>query len=237
MRCLELFCVTKSVGSAFERIGWEVVSLDIDPKCNPTHCHDIMSWDYRVYPSNFFNFVFASPVCQHYSIARTTGGPRDLVRSDGLVRRTLEIISYFVDCRWAFENPQSGLLKTRIHLIGGLPFFDTSYCRYGFPYRKTTRLWTNLALSLREPCTIRNPCSAVVNKRHPMTAQQGRRGSDAGDVKNSCSQRRLYTIPDELCDEIAAAANPAVLESDCSAVQPHARTDVQTQAAFIPEEL
>ena len=70
-----------------------------------------------------------------------------------------------------------------------------------------------------------------------MTAQQGRRGSDAGDVKNSCSQRRLYMIPDELCDEIAAAANLAVLETNDGAVQPHARTDVQTQAAFIPEEL
>ena len=175
-------------------------------------------------------------MCQHYSIARTTGGPRDLIRSDGLVRRTLEIISYF-DCKWAFENPQSGLLKTRIHLIGGLPFFDTSYCRYGFPYRKTTRLWTNLALSMREPCTPRNPCSAMVGKRHPMTAQQGRRGSDAGDTKNSCSQLKLYRIPDGLCDEIANAANLAVLETDDGAAQPHARIDVQTPASFVPDEL
>ena len=213
MRCLSLFKGTGSLDRAFERLGWDVVSLDIDRKCEATHVADLLSWNCRIYPSSYFSFVWASPVCQHYSIARTTGGPRDLIRSDGLVRRTLEIISYF-DCKWAFENPQSGLLKTRIHLIGGLPFFDTSYCRYGFPYRKTTRLWTNLALSLREPCTPRNPCSAMVGKRHPMTAQQGRRGSDAGDTNNSCSQKQLYSIPQELCDTIAEAANRAVGQSD-----------------------
>jgi hypothetical protein len=188
------------------------VSLDIDPKCDPTHCHDIMSWNHQIYPRSYFSFVCASPVCQHYSIARTTGGPRDLISADGLVRRTLDIVDYF-GCNWAFENPQSGLLKTR-EIVKGLPFFDTSYCRYGYGYRKTTRIWSNLALSLREPCTLRNPCSVMVGKRHPRTAQQGRRGSDAGDANNRCSQRELYRIPDGLCDAIAGAANLAVEQSD-----------------------
>ena len=233
MRCLELFAGTGSIGRAFERLGWDVVSLDIDPKCEPTHVADILSWDYRVYPRGHFHFVWGSPVCQHYSIARTTGGPRDLVSADRLVRRTLDIVDHF-GCHYAFENPQSGLLKTR-EIVKGLPFFDTSYCRWGYPYRKTTRIWSSLALCLRRPCSPSDPCSAMVGKRHPMTAQQGRRGSDAGDIDNRLSQRELYRIPDGLCDAIAEAANLATQETD--AAQPHARADVPSQAAFVSEEL
>ena len=45
-RLLELFCGTKSVGRAFEAAGWEVVSLDIVSKFEPTILRDIRSWDY-----------------------------------------------------------------------------------------------------------------------------------------------------------------------------------------------
>ena len=220
MRVLELFSGTGSIGRAFRALGWEVVSLDIDPACNPTHAVCILSFDFRAYPPSHFNFVWASPVCTHYSVARTTGGPRDLLSADRLVQRMLEIVEYFGG-HFAFENPQSGLLKTRA-VVSGIPFFDTSYCRYGFPYRKTTRIWSNLALCLRKPCSLRDPCSAMVGKRHPKTAQQGRRGSDTSDRNNSCPQRELYSIPPTLCDEIAEAANLATQERDAGPPNPRA---------------
>ena len=153
MRCLELFAGTGSIGRAFERHGWEVVSLDISPKYNPTHVADILSWDFRVYERGFLNFIFGSPVCTEYSVARTTGPPRNLRYADELVRRTLEIMIYFGG-HWALENPQSGLLKSR-SIVAGLPFFDTSYCKYGYPYRKNTRIWSSLALQLRSLCSLR----------------------------------------------------------------------------------
>ena len=67
------------------------------------------------------------------------GGVRNLDGADKLVRKDLEIIAYFSTANWAFENPQSGLLKTRSCVLG-LPFCDTSYCQYGFCYRKKTRI-------------------------------------------------------------------------------------------------
>ena len=106
MRALELFAGTGSIGRAFERLGWDVVSLDIDSKCQPTHAADVLSWDYRIYPSNYFDFVWDSPVCQHYSIARTTGGPRDLLSADRLVRRALQIITYY-GCNWCLSTERS----------------------------------------------------------------------------------------------------------------------------------
>ena len=46
-RLLELFKGTGSVGRAFEALGWDVTSLDIDPKANATYTCDIADFDYR----------------------------------------------------------------------------------------------------------------------------------------------------------------------------------------------
>ena len=50
MRILELFSGTGSVGSVFGSMGWEVVSLDLDPKAEATITADIREWDFRVFP-------------------------------------------------------------------------------------------------------------------------------------------------------------------------------------------
>ena len=210
-RCLEFFSGTGSIGRAFERQGWEVVNLDIDPKFGPDVCVDVLYWDYSIYQSDHFDFVWASPMCTQYSIARTTGPPRDLLSADRLVRRALLIMTYF-GCHWAFENPGSGLLKTR-DIVAGLPYYDTSYCKYGYPYRKNTRIWSSLDLRLRSPCSLRDPCSVLVGQRHPQTAQQSRRGSDPNDTNNTCTQEQLYSVPAGLCDDIAQVANARIREN------------------------
>ena len=106
MRLLELFKGTGSIGNAFEAKGWEVVSVDNEPKFNATHTVDIMHFDYQQYDKDYFNAVWASPPCQMYSIARTRAKiPRDMDASDKLVMRTREIIAYFNPEYWFIENP------------------------------------------------------------------------------------------------------------------------------------
>ena len=209
MRALVLFCGTGSVDRALERAGFEVVSVDLEPKFNPTHVADILTWDYQQYQKGYFQFVWASPCCTHFSRARTTAKtPRDLEGACALVARTLEIIAYFA-CPFAFEHPQTGLLK-ELPIVQGIPYSDVSYCKYGYTYKKATRIWHNLgdAWQPKPVCSRAHPCKHYEAFRaHPATAQRGP-GRKQGVLMTGdrCSLEQLYSIPPELCDEIANAA-------------------------------
>ena len=105
MRLLELFSGTKSVGRAFEALGWEVTSLDADATTRPSICADIREWDYRTYPPGNFDLIWASPVCTEFSRALTRR-PRRLEDGDRLVLKTIEIIGYLRPRWWVVENPR-----------------------------------------------------------------------------------------------------------------------------------
>ncbi len=83
------------MGEVFTNQGWEVIGLDASPEAKATICVDIRLWDYKGYPPGHFDVIWASPVCTHYSIARTNAKtPRNLEWADSLVLKTLEIIDY-----------------------------------------------------------------------------------------------------------------------------------------------
>ena len=104
---------TGSMGRAFAELGWEVTSLDVDPKADPTICADICSWEPlpKLAPG-YFDMIWASPVCTEYSRVLTRR-PRRLEEGDRLVLRTLQIIQELQPRFWAMENPATGLLKLR----------------------------------------------------------------------------------------------------------------------------
>jgi site-specific DNA-cytosine methylase len=80
---LELFCGTHSVGREFLAADWEVFSIDIDPSRNATWTGDVRDFDPATLPRRP-DMIWASPVCQHYSCARTKAKtPRDLEWKDG----------------------------------------------------------------------------------------------------------------------------------------------------------
>ena len=108
-RLLELFKGTGSVGDAFEKLGWQVTSVDMVAKFKPTHLCNILDFEYQQYAPEYFDFVWASPPCTEFSIAKTQG-IRDIEGATKVVEKTLEIIRYF-NCSFAMENPQSGYLK------------------------------------------------------------------------------------------------------------------------------
>ena len=52
LRVLDLFSGTGSVGKVLQEHGYEVVSLDNQTRWQPTHCQDILTWNYRQYPQD-----------------------------------------------------------------------------------------------------------------------------------------------------------------------------------------
>ena len=42
----DICCGTKSVSNVWRAAGHEALILDIDPKCMPDICTDIMTWEY-----------------------------------------------------------------------------------------------------------------------------------------------------------------------------------------------
>jgi hypothetical protein len=213
MRALVLFKGTGSVDRALEAAGFEVDSLDIDPACNATWTSDVLDWQaWRYMEPERYAFIWASPPCQQYSIARTNAKtPRDMEQADRVVLRTLEIISALKPLGWLMENPQTGYLRTRDCIVG-LPFRDVCYCRYSdgvnHLYRKPTRLWGVLpGFEPRPMCSPSNPCDlSAATGRHPCVAQR------AGRTPNNTrmSLQMLYSMPRALTEDIAEAARQLV---------------------------
>ena len=206
MLLLELFSGTGSVGKAFRELGWEVISLDADPKAGADITGDIMEWE----PPEGLkpDFVWSSPPRTEFSRALTSR-PRDLVAGLRIAERTLDLIERLRPKYWAMENPSTGLLPQQDR-FRDLPCKLVTYCSYGMPYRKGTWVATNLGdLWDPRPCCskTKSPCKALVGGRHIATAQRGPcRGNGSRQT-----QQQLYSIPHELVVEIARAATLGVL--------------------------
>jgi len=148
MKILELFAGTGSVGKVAEEKGHSVYSIELDPKYNkPTWTGDILKWNYKQFKPHHFDMIWASPPCCSFSAILymnkwTPEKLKEYQEKNGLplVKKTLEIIDYFKPKYYCIENPYSSRMKEYIDL----PFKKVCYCRYGFDYKKPTRLWTNI---------------------------------------------------------------------------------------------
>jgi len=162
-RLLELFCGTKSVGNVFQQSGYEIISLDFNPKFNATHTVDILEWDFKQYVPDYFDVIWASPDCTTFSVAtggkyRTKANIYGLANArqpqsnlaNAMVLKVIEILKYFNCKSWFMENPR-GLLQYFPPLIDfirdtnshkGLVF----YANHGWGFPKPTNIWRNLPL-------------------------------------------------------------------------------------------
>ncbi len=138
--------------------------MDADFKC------DVMDFDYKQFPKDHFDIVWASPPCTYYSRLQYCWKGRkkkdgilvtdetieaNRLESDRLMRKTLEIIDYFSPPMWFLENPLS-CLKDR-DVMKGRFCHIVDYCKYSdWGYQKRTCIWTNkeewTALTCKKDC-------------------------------------------------------------------------------------
>ena len=201
---LELFSGTGRMGRAFSNMGWEVISVDIDQRANATMHMDVrdLTADMIEQP----DIIWASPVCTDYSRARTRAKtPHDFDWADSLVQAVLNLAAE-LHCPCMFENPESGLLKSRA-IVQGIPYRVIDYCKYvdnrmTHTARKRTAIWC-IDVSwhpLRQLCG--KYCGFCVGKGHNEIAQQG----PARDGQRRHTLAELYAMPPLLCEEIATWA-------------------------------
>jgi len=159
---LELFKGTGSFSKQAEKMGIDVISLDIMKKFSPTFCCDILEWDYKSIPIP--DIITASPPCETFSIliashkiqVRDHQGTMLPLTEKGILGdkclfKTIEIIKYFLsknpNLKFSIENPVGFMRKYfLLHSNFDLPITRSTawYSFYGFPYRKPTDFWTNI---------------------------------------------------------------------------------------------
>ena len=119
---LECFCGTKSVSKVFK--DWEVISVDIQKKYNPTICCDILEWEGYKELKGKVTYAHFSPPCSLWSRCRSTR-PHDKALSEAYEKKTLEIIEYLQPPFVTIENlASSGMCK--LENLG--PYKDVCYC-------------------------------------------------------------------------------------------------------------
>ena len=192
LKILELFCGTKSFSKVAEERGHQVYSVDINKKFNPDLCIDVSKLTSELIIELFGkpDVIWASPPCTEYSHAKRVG-VRKIKEANAIVGKTLQLIQELEPQFWILENPQTGLLKQQSFMVD-LPFTDASYCKYGMPYRKQTRLWNNLDLNLK---TCKKDCKFMNGKKHIGSAGNGRKKY----TDKSYKLTEKYVVPKELC--------------------------------------
>ena len=61
-RLLELYSGTGSMGKAFRKLGWKVVSVDLRADFNPDICCDVLDFDVGMLEGKPVDVVWASPL-------------------------------------------------------------------------------------------------------------------------------------------------------------------------------
>jgi len=193
MRILDLWCGTKSATKAFEDAGCEIVSVDIDPKFNPTICKDIMEVTVdELAALGPFDFAWASPDCSVYSIANLHSrhfkdgvAITEAARAQNeRVKHTLYLLENLVPT-WVLENPR-GMLRKQL-FMNKYARVTISYCQYGDHRMKPTDLWGNFPMTWepRPMCSPGDDCH-ISSPRGAGTSTQGQ------------SKRQRIQVPYEL---------------------------------------
>jgi len=205
LKILELFSGTGSVGKCCESLGWETVSVDLLLPAD--HQIDIMDFDYKQYPKDYFDIIWASPPCTEYSnlkncwIGRKNNKTGEILtketleekrkESDKLILKTLEIINFFNPHYWFMENPQTGQLKNR-EVVKGLNYYDVDYCMYSdWGYKKRTRIWTNKKDWKNLLCDGSGSCGNMIDsKQHKKVLANGYEIIDGKKVVCNTKEKR-----------------------------------------------
>lgn len=129
LNMLDLCSGSHSVSNVFKSFGWNTVTLDL--LYDADIIHDVRTW----IPEGVFDFVWASPPCTEYSIAK---GIKYIDRNidHSVLLACLYCVEVLCPSNWIIENPRGAMRKYL-----GMPLQTVYYGDYGCAYAKPTDLW------------------------------------------------------------------------------------------------
>ncbi len=151
-RLLDLFCGAGGCARGYQRAGFYVVGVDINPQ--PRYAGDeFIQADALSFPLWGFHAVHASPPCQAYSKARKIRG-NDHVDLIAPIRDRLN----FVGVPWVIENVPGAPLRDPVMLCGSMfglnvyrhRFFETSFALSQPPHMLHNRPQVKMGRPVRE---------------------------------------------------------------------------------------
>lgn len=151
--CLFLCSGLAPTARIFRGAGWRVVTVDVDPRFEPTVCADVrdLMRDKELMEQRP-RVVLASPPCERLSKADDWPIPGIY---DGLstAGACLEIVARMRPRYWCLENPGTGYLRWFI----GEPTKRIRLDAFGYRTVKPTGLWGNIPLGLIDDPPGSNP--------------------------------------------------------------------------------
>ena len=154
-RLIDLMCKAGGASVGYERAGFEVVGVDIEPQ--PRYPFEFHQADALTFPLDGFDVVHASPPCQHYSMIRPLCGGREYPDLIAPVRAHL-IAS---GLPYVIENVVGAPLVDPVRLCGS---------SFGLPLRRHRLFESNVAV-LVPPCA-----HEALIRRWPVPLGDPRRG-------------------------------------------------------------
>ena len=202
-KALILFSGTRSFEKVFKtEYNWEARGVDIDNHFNPYYNVDILKWDYKSALQHWIpDFIHASPVCKHFTKMKndTNRNTNELELGIALVKKSLEIINYVLKInpylQFTIENPVGHMRK--LEIMKPYKRITTSYCMYGYHYKKATDIWCNFDLRLRPCCTKKCLCRGATKNggRHKVIVGYKPKHDDQMiDWKYFSTLRRKFNI-------------------------------------------
>lgn len=203
MKVLELFSGMECISDAFRRKGHECFTIDWDKRFpSSMHC-DISKLEIKDLPKEWRHpdVIFLGTDCTTYSVAAISKHRRknpitgnldpisDKAKfADDMNKHCVELIKQMNPKIQIWENPMGAFRK--MDFIQDLILNTTTYCQYGFSYRKQTDFPSNIDLHLKPPCKNGSPC-------HEKAPRGARTGLQA--IKDP-ALKAIY--PPKLCDHI-----------------------------------
>ena len=194
MKILEVYCGTKSFSDMAKKLGYEVFTIDFNPKFKPDLCCDMLHFNIKMLPKEWRNpdILWCSPPCETFSLSGNSmymGFPTKPKTYIGLALayKCIELIQELKPKYWIIENPRAGLRS--VWFMKPLPKTTVSYCQYGSKNMKPTDLWNNFNF-IGRLCKNGDSCHESA-PRGSRTGTQGEKSSEFRGI-----------IPSQLCGEI-----------------------------------